>query len=392
MARSVRGASAAAAGRGVRFPSAPSDYRFLLPTLPSGDSMEECVFLHGDLEKRPYRLEDFRAPLEEVGLIKAIIGIGAFQINHIWLAKMRSKDDKEALLKTGGLRVNGGFCAIIDPIQHDVTVKLHWVDFAVSNESVRQALGEFGEVLEVFNDNWTVAGFEHAISTTRVVRLKLKEGVVLEDLPHLFKIGGGTVLLVAPGRAPPCLRCHMQGHIRRDCQTPRCGVCRAFGHESQDCVRSYARVTKTVLPTDDAQDNLMDAEEAEKVAPGSNAVGPDAAVQATGEETADATTQDGKDSTKESEELAATGGQQDIQESMEEDMGTSGEIATPEAGTKSPEATTGRGKRYRVESTERNLKRPERLWHRVTGAKSKKYALETRSASSSPVRGHNLDA
>lgn len=392
MARSVRGASAAAAGRGVRFPSAPSDYRFLLPTLPSGDSMEECVFLHGDLEKRPYRLEDFRAPLEEVGLIKAITGIGAFQMNHIWLAKMRSKDDKEALLKTGGLRVKGGFCAIIDPIQHDVTVKIHWVDFAVSNESIRQALGEFGEVLEVSNDNWTVAGFEHAISTTRVVRLKLKEGVVLEDLPHLFKIGGGTVLLVAPGRAPLCLRCHMQGHIRRDCQTPRCGVCRAFGHESQDCVRSYARVTKTVLPTDDAQDNLMDAEEAEKLAPGSNAVGPDAAVQATGEETADATTQDGKDSTKESEELAATGGQQDIQESMEEDMGTSGEIATPEAGTKSPEATTGRGKRYRVESTERNLKRPERLWHRVTGAKSKKYALETRSASSSPVRGHDLDA
>ncbi|KAH8036213.1 hypothetical protein HPB51_020097 [Rhipicephalus microplus] len=361
MARSVRGASAAAAGRGVRFPSAPSDYRFLLPTLPSGDSMEECVFLHGDLEKRPYRLEDFRAPLEEVGLIKAIIGIGAFQMNHIWLAKMRSKDDKEALLKTGGLRVKGGFCAIIDPIQHDVTVKIHWVDFAVSNESVRQALGEFGEVLEVSNDNWTVAGFEHAISTTRVVRLKLKEGVVLEDLPHLFKIGGGIVLLVAPGRAPLCLR-------------------------------SYARVTKTVLPTDDAQDNLMDAEEAEKVAPGSNAVGPDAAVQATGEETADATTQDGKDSTKGSEELAATGDQQDIQESMEEDMGTSGEITTPEAGTKSPEATTGRGKRYRVESTERNLKRPERLWHRVTGAKSKKYALETRSASSSPVRGHDLDA
>ncbi|KAH7944735.1 hypothetical protein HPB51_028548 [Rhipicephalus microplus] len=251
MARSVRGSSAAAAGRGVRFPSAPSDYRFLLPTLPSGDSMEECVFLHGDFEKRPYRLEDFRAPLDEVELIK---------------------DDKDALLKTGGLRVKGGFCAIIEPIQHDVTVKIHWVDFAVSNESIRQTLGEFGEVLEISNDNWTVAGFEHAISRTRVVRLKLKEGVVLEDLPHLFKIGGSTVLLVAPGWALFCLRCHMQGHIRRDCQTPRCGVCRAFGIEIQDCVRSYARVTKTVLPTDDAQDNLMDAEEAEKLAPGSNAV------------------------------------------------------------------------------------------------------------------------
>ncbi|KAH7964361.1 hypothetical protein HPB51_027400 [Rhipicephalus microplus] len=375
------------------FPSAPSDYRFLLPTLPSGDSMEECVFLHGDLDKRPYRLEDFRAPLEEVGFIKAITGIGAFQMNHIWLVKMRSKDDKDGLLKTGGLQVKRGFCAIIDPIQHDVTVKIHWVDFRVSKESIRQALGQFGEVLKVSNDNWTIAGFEHAISTTRAVGLKLKEGVVLEDLPHLFKIGGGTVLLVAPGRAPLCLRCHMQGHIRRDCQTPRCGVCRASGHESRDCVRRDARVTKTVLPTHDAQENLMDAEEPEKLAPGSNAVGPDATVQATGEETDDATTQDSKDSTKESEELAATGSQQDIEELMEEDGGTSGEIATPEASTTSPEETTGSGKRYRVESMERKLKRPERLWHRVPAAKSKKkYALETRSASSSLVQGQDGNA
>ncbi|KAH7964479.1 hypothetical protein HPB51_027281 [Rhipicephalus microplus] len=169
MARAVGGASAAAAGRGVRFPSAPSDYRFLLPTLPSGDSMEQCVFLHCDFKKRPYQLEDLRASLEEVGLIKAITGIGAFQMNHIWLVKMQSEDDKDALLKTGGTRVKGGFCAIIDPIQHDVTIKIHWLDFAVSNESILQALGEFGEVLEVSNDNWTVAGFEHAISTTRVV-------------------------------------------------------------------------------------------------------------------------------------------------------------------------------------------------------------------------------
>ncbi|XP_075743741.1 uncharacterized protein LOC142802641 [Rhipicephalus microplus] len=80
-------------------------------------------------------------------------------------------------------------------------------------------------------------------------------------------------------------------------------------------------ITSHVFQSDDAHDNLMNAGEAEKLAPGSNAEGPDAAVQATGEETADATTQDGKDSTKESEELVATGGQQDIQESMEEDMG-----------------------------------------------------------------------
>ncbi|KAH7964088.1 hypothetical protein HPB51_027674 [Rhipicephalus microplus] len=135
----------------------------------------------------------------------------------------------------------------------------------------------------------------------------------------------------------------------------------------------------------------MNAEEAEKLAPGSNAVGPTPRLRQL-EKRQPTRQRKTADSTKESEEVAATGGQQEIQESMEEDMGTSGYIARPEASTKSPEATTGRGKRYRVESTERNLKRPERLWHRVTGAKSKKYALETRSASSSPVRGQDRDA
>ncbi|KAH7974073.1 hypothetical protein HPB49_009593 [Dermacentor silvarum] len=194
MARSVRGASAATAGRGGSFSSAPSDYRILLPILPSGESMQQCLVLHGDLAKRPYRLEDFRGPLEEAGFIKNITGIGAFQMNHIWLVKLRSKADTDAMVK-------GGFCAVIDPIQQDVTVKVHWVDFAVQNESVRQALSNFGDVLEVSNDNWSVAGFEHATSTTRVVRMRLKQGVELDDLPHLFKFGTGTVPLVAPGAA-----------------------------------------------------------------------------------------------------------------------------------------------------------------------------------------------
>ncbi|KAH7966878.1 hypothetical protein HPB49_020222 [Dermacentor silvarum] len=402
MARSVRGSSAAAAGRGDRFSSAPPDYRILLPTLPSGESMQQCIFLHGDLAKRPYRLEDFREPLEEAGIIKNITGIGAFQMNHIWLVKLRTKADKDALLKTGGLQVKGGFCAVIDPIQQDVTVKVHWVDFAVQNESFRQVLSNFGDVLEVSNDNWSVAGFEHATSTTRVVRMRLKEGVVLDDLPHLFKFGSGTVLLVAPGRSPLCLRCRRQGHIRRDCQTPRCGVCRVFGHESQDCARSYARVTKTVIPTDDIQENIMDAEEAEKSAPNSNIKEHVGEVQETDAKKAGGTMPDSQDLTKATEVRAETVCTPEApllsQASEEEDMSDCTETTTEEEKADATGATAARGKRLRTgipklteDSTERKVKRLERQWQRVAGAKGKKYVPEVRSASASPVRGQRRD-
>ncbi|XP_070392160.1 uncharacterized protein [Dermacentor albipictus] len=352
MARSVRGSLAAAVGRGGRFSSAPSDYRMLLPTLPSGESMQQCVFLHGDLARRPYRLEDFREPLEDAGIIKNITGIGAYQMNHVWLVKLRSKADKDALVKTGGLQVKGGFCAVIDPVQQDVTVKVHWVDFAVQSESFRQALSSFGDVLDVSNDNWSVTGFEHATSTTRVVRMRLKEGVELDDLPHLFKLGSGTVLLVAPGRSPLCLRCRRQGHIRRDCQTPRCGVCRAFGHESNDCARSYARVTKTALPTEEVQENVMDAEEAEKSAPNSNTKECEDKARETDAEKTGGTTPDSRDLTTATAERAEIGCTQESlplsQASEEEDMSDSTEITTAEYQADATGATAGRGKRPRT--------------------------------------------
>ncbi|KAL1445297.1 hypothetical protein MTO96_045100 [Rhipicephalus appendiculatus] len=76
--------------------------------------------------------------------------------------------------------------------------------------------------------------------------------------------------------------------------------------------------------------------------------------------------------------LAETGGQWDSQETIEKDMSDSVEIGTPEASEEDTGATAGCGKRPRAESTEHNLKRPERQWHRATGAKGKKYGPDTR--------------
>ncbi|KAK8766874.1 hypothetical protein V5799_006344, partial [Amblyomma americanum] len=95
----------------------------------------------------------------------------------------------------------------------------------------------------------------------------LKEGVTAEEVPHLFKFYGGSVLVLVPGRAPPCPRCRRRGHIRRDYQTPRCTKCRAFAHVREDCIRTtYANVIGAASEDcDDKED--MDIEEAETTAP-----------------------------------------------------------------------------------------------------------------------------
>ncbi|KAH7965364.1 hypothetical protein HPB49_006511 [Dermacentor silvarum] len=228
-------------------------------------------------------------------------------------------------------------------------------------------MSNFGDVLEVSNDNWSVAGFEHATFTTRVVRMILKEGVELDDLPHVFKFGSGTVLLVAPGRSPLCLRCRRQGYIRRDCQTPCCGVCRVFGHESQDCARSYARATKTVIPTDNVQGNIMDAEEAEKSAPNSNTKKHESQDKETDAKKAGGTLSYSQGLTKTTEEHAQTGGTREApllgQASEEEDMSDCTETTTEEEKADATAATAARGKLLRTgipklteDSTERKVK------------------------------------
>ncbi|CAN7975890.1 unnamed protein product, partial [Ixodes persulcatus] len=260
-------AAAAVIGRGETSVSfLPKDYRLQLPALPTGDAAKLSVILHADLQGRPYRIEDFREPLNKAGVLPDVAGLGAFQMSHVWLLKLRTPEDKAKLLEAGHLEVKGRFCLVVDPSRRELRIKLYWVTFDIPVDTVRRAFEPFGVVKEIIRERWKIDGFVDVESTTLVVRMELNEGVALESLPHQLRFCGGKVLVVVPGRAPICLRCRRTGHIRRTCRVPLCAQCRAFGHEAAACVKTYARATG--INTQEAPDdlNLMDQYEAEKAA------------------------------------------------------------------------------------------------------------------------------
>ncbi|KAH8036646.1 hypothetical protein HPB51_003239 [Rhipicephalus microplus] len=88
----------------------------------------------------------------------------------------------------------------------------------------------------------------------------------VDDLPHQVLVAGELALVVVPGRAMQCLRCHVTGHVRRDRRVPRCSKCRHYGHADADCVRTYASATG--IPRADEHDELKDVVEAEETAMG----------------------------------------------------------------------------------------------------------------------------
>ncbi|CAN8026787.1 unnamed protein product [Ixodes persulcatus] len=190
----------ALAGRGSSVSSANSDYRIVLPPLPSGAIVCNFVLLHGDVA-RPYKIGDFRAEMERLGVIGHIEGLGAYQMNHLWIVTFNTEEAKLRLVTAKELEVKGKRCIVVDPENADVRMKLHWLPFHASDETVRRALEPFGKVQDLTREKWKAEGFTGVQSTTRLVRLNLKKGVTLERLPHQLRMTGGSVLVVIPGRS-----------------------------------------------------------------------------------------------------------------------------------------------------------------------------------------------
>ncbi|KAH8030734.1 hypothetical protein HPB51_011534 [Rhipicephalus microplus] len=221
---SSRAATAANAGRGTASPLVPKDYRIILPSLPSGEAMRRAVALHCDVSGRPYRIDDFRKPLKDLGVIQQVSGIGAYQMSHVWLLNMKTAEAKKALTDAGVLKVKDRVCLVIDPTRQEVKMKLHWLTFDVTKDAIQRALYEYGDVKEVTDDRWRVEDVEGVESTTHVIRNY--------EMAFLW------------------FNCPIS-------------ECHSFGHEQDECNRSYARAAGR-RPETQQSELLMDEEESEQ--------------------------------------------------------------------------------------------------------------------------------
>ncbi|KAH8033837.1 hypothetical protein HPB51_016609 [Rhipicephalus microplus] len=86
--------------------------------------------------------------------------------------------------RSKGLQDYSSFVAISDPTWQEVKMTLHWLAFDVTKDAIRRAFYEYGYVKDVTYDRWRVEDCEGVESTTRVIRMQLRDGVSVDQLPH----------------------------------------------------------------------------------------------------------------------------------------------------------------------------------------------------------------
>ncbi|KAH6930661.1 hypothetical protein HPB50_016292 [Hyalomma asiaticum] len=240
MAGSQRAATAVAYGRGTPSVSVPRDYRIVLPTVSTGDAMKRAVVLHCDILGRPYRIEDFRKPLEDAGVIKDVAVIVEFSMCDI-SARMHCLAERSKIGQTvtgkyaNAIRVSNSIAAATarptvfrfiafetrDPNLRHIVAK----GDAASVRSVRSTPGKKRR-----NARVAVA----SVSTGRARLIRATEAANVSDTETSDESN------VAPSAA------------------------QRFGHSQEACTRSYARAVGRPAASD--QSELMDEEEAEQAA------------------------------------------------------------------------------------------------------------------------------
>lgn len=186
-------------------------------------------------------------------------------MGHAWVVTFHLAHEKEKVVKQDGFHGQAGKCLVIDPNDREVRMKLHWVPYHADDNLICKALELYGKVVEITRERWGSGGFEGAPSTTRIIRMKSGKGGAVERIPYPINMIGTKVLVSVAGRPPQCLRCREKGHIRKQCRVPRFKSCRTFGHDSQDCLRTYVTLTRASIPTALDTEYTLDEHDMEEV-------------------------------------------------------------------------------------------------------------------------------
>lgn len=183
--------------------------------------VRNSAVLHGVASARSYKIREFRAALERLGVIGYIEAFTRLPNESSLDDDPQDGGRQDAPCRHQATGGKGKRYTVMVPDNADIRKKPHRLPFHVPDQANGKALEPPGKVRDLTREKWRTEGFTGTQSTTGLVHLSVKEGVLLHLL-HQLSIARGNVLVVVPGRAPYCPRPKGKEHLRLECKVLQC--------------------------------------------------------------------------------------------------------------------------------------------------------------------------
>ena len=185
----------------------------------------------------PYSRGDYVAQLTKTVGCQALEAIGPTSRGNVWELTFSCHHEKTQFLDAGDFDIHGHKCAVSDLQKTRYRVRAHWLPHFLPNESIIANLYNHGcKVIMVLYDKSSVEELKHRASNLRTFTLETDQPTNIPHFVDWHYLGmAGCSILTMMGRKPTCLRCDLNGHVRKNCDTPFCRYCKRYGHEMDTC-------------------------------------------------------------------------------------------------------------------------------------------------------------
>ena len=231
---------------------------------------ELSLILQGPFEGKPYTRADFSEALGAIftPVDNAVLALGPLERNHEWLVTMCTEEGKETLLSRGTVQVKGKCFKIKSADRRYFSARVHWAPLFITNNVIRETLGDYAEVKSLKHEVYTDAGLDGIATGVRKVLMVGDR----HQVPHVLQVVDPDTaevwkcLVTIAGRPPMCLRCKQIGHVRKSCTTPYCRHHRQYGHATEGCSAEKAQRNRKSYASAVASSSQVDFEETELLA------------------------------------------------------------------------------------------------------------------------------
>ena len=160
---------------------------------------------------------------------ESVLSFGPLGRPWEWWLTLKTETSRDKILLAGALKV-GHLFRVRSAAKSQFMVKVHWAPPFVSNQHIADILSNHCQVI-IWSKEYCVAdGFQKCATDVRQIMCEGNKNVMPHTLNFVCPFTGETfeILLTTIGHKPICLRCRMEGHIRRDCTTAVCHHCAVF--------------------------------------------------------------------------------------------------------------------------------------------------------------------